>query len=149
MTVAHPRLGQRWQEAKQLAVLAMFEDSATCQRVKEFCQNFAREVGTACKITQHLWVASTLRLRELQEIAAEEACASDLIIIAVHQAEAVPPEVRSWFSLWAHQKRGRGAVLVALLDGSAGGTAGSIQAFLQEVARTGGMEFVLESEAGA
>jgi hypothetical protein len=146
MTSAHPRLSQRWKEAENLAVLAMFEDSATCHRVKEFCRDLTRDLGGHCKITQHLWVASTLRWRELQEIAAEEACASDLIVISAHQAESVPAEVRSWFDLWVHQKRSRRAVLLALLDGSFEGAPGSTRAYLQEVARRGDLELVVESE---
>jgi hypothetical protein len=149
MTVAHPHLWQHWKELEQLAVLAMFEDSATCHRVKEFCEGLARELGGRCKITQHLWVASTLRWRELQEIAAEEAGASDLIVISVHQAGSIAAEVKKWFDLWVLQKRTRPAILLALLNGTSEGASGSTRAYLQEVARRGGMEFVVESEPGA
>ena len=148
MAVAHPHLWQRWKGAEQLVLLAMFEDSATCHRVKEFCRGLCRDLDGYCKVTQHLWVASTLCWRELQEIAAEEACASDLIVISAHQAENMPAEVRHWFDLWALQKRTRPAVLLALLDASSEVRAGSMRAYLQEVARRGGMEFVVESEPG-
>jgi len=149
LTMAKPRLWERWKEAEQLALLATFEDADTCNRVKEFCQGLARDLDGRCKIIQHVWVASTFRLRELREIAAEEACAADLIVISAHQAESVPDEVRSWFELWVLQKRSRAAVLLALLDAGYGGTSGSMRAYLHEVARRGNMEFLVESEPGS
>jgi hypothetical protein len=91
---------QRWREAKRLALLATFEDSATGMRVKEFCQDLSRSLGQECQIIEHVWLFSTLRLRELQEIAAEEASTSDLVIISVHQAKSLPDEVKSWIDLW-------------------------------------------------
>ena len=67
-----PQVWQRWKEAKRLALLAIFEDSVTGMRVKEFCQGLSRNLGEQCQIVEHVWLFNTLRLRELQEIAAEE-----------------------------------------------------------------------------
>ncbi|MGO8926697.1 MAG: hypothetical protein ACLQU3_07405 [Limisphaerales bacterium] len=143
--VNSPQVWQRWKEAKRLALLATFEDSVTGTRVKEFCQGLARNLGQQCQIVEHVWLFGTLRLRELQEIAAEEASTSDLIIISVHQAEGLPDEVKSWIDLWLPQKGPRQAVLVALLDPPYEGASGSTEAYLQEIARRGGMEFLVES----
>ena len=115
-TVPVPQVWQRWKEAKRLALLATFEDSVTGMRVKEFCQGLSRNLGQECQIIEHVWLFSTFRLRELQEIAAEEASASDLVIISVHQAEGLPDEVKSWIDLWLGHKGARQAVLLALLD---------------------------------
>ena len=145
-TVADPQVWQRWKEAKRLALLATFEDSVTGMRVKEFCQGLARTLGQECQIIEHVWLFSTFRLRELQEIAAEEACASDLVIISVHQAESLPDEVKSWIDLWLRQKGTHRAVLLALLDPAYEGSSSSIRRYLQEVARRGGMEFLVEGE---
>ena len=111
-----PQVWQRWKAAKQLALLATFEDSVTGMRVKEFCQGLSRNLGQQCQIIEHVWLFSTFRLRELQEIAAEEASASDLVIISVHQAEGLPDEVKSWIDLWLSNKGARPAVLLALLE---------------------------------
>jgi hypothetical protein len=145
-TFANPLVWQRWKEAKQLALLATFEDSATCTRVKEYCQGLSRDLGQECKIMQHVWVFNTLRVRELQEIAAEEASVADLIIISVHQAESLPDEVKDWIDLWLRQKGTHRAVLLALLDPAYQGSSSSIRRYLQEVARRGGMEFLVEGE---
>ena len=114
-------------------------------RVKEFCQGLSRNLGQQCQIIEHVWLFSTFRLRELQEIAAEEASASDLVIISVHQAEGLPDEVKSWIDLWLGQKGARHAVLLALLDPAYEAVPGPTQAYLRDVARRGGMEFLVES----
>lgn len=140
-----PQVWQRWKEAKRLALLAIFEDSVTGTRVKEFCQGLSRNLGEQCQIVEHVWLFNTLRLRELQEIAAEEASASDLVVISVHQAEGLPDEVKSWIDLWLRQKGSRHAVLLALLDPPYEGAPGSTEAYLEKVAARGGMEFLVES----
>jgi hypothetical protein len=145
-TVANPLVWQRWKAAKQLALLATFEDAATCTRVKEFCQSLSRDLGPDCEIIQHVWLFNTLRVPELQEIAAEEASVADLIIISVHPAQSLPDEVKSWIELWLRQKGTRRAVLLALLDPVYQGSSDSIRRYLQEVAWRGEMDFAVGSE---
>ena len=147
-TVTGPQVWQRWKLAKRLAVLATFEDSVTGMRVKEFCQGLARNLGKECQIIERVWLFSTFRLRDLREIAAEEASTSDLVIISVHQAASLPDEVKSWIDLWVGRKGARHAVLLALLDPTYGEAAGSTEAYLQEIARRGGMEFLVDSIEG-
>jgi hypothetical protein len=137
---------RRWKEAKRLSLLAAFEDSATGTRVKEFCQGLARDLGQDCRIAEHVWLISTFRLRELQEIAAAEASTSDLVIISVHHAPSLPKEVRRWIDLWLQRKRSHSAVLMALLDRDFDDAPSSIQAYLRGVASRGGMEFLVETE---
>ena len=144
-TVLGPQVWQRWKEAKRLALLATFEYSVTGSRVKEFCQGLSCSLGQECQIIEHVWLFSTFRLRELQEIASEEASASDLVIISVHQAETLPDEVKCWVDLWLGHKAARHGVLLALLDPVYEGGSHSTEAYLQDVARRGGMEFLVAS----
>jgi len=146
LAVTDPRVWQRWQGTSRLALLAVFEDSITGTRVREFCQGLARDLGERCQIIQHVWLFGTFRLRELQEIAAEEAAASDLIIISVHQAEVLPDEVKSWIELWLSHKGDRQAVLLALLDATNDESPSPTQLYLQDVARRGGLKFLVESK---
>jgi hypothetical protein len=127
-----------------LAFLAIFEDSITGTRVKEFRQSLSRDLGGGCRIVEHVWLFNTLRLRELREIAAEEAAGSDLIIISAHRSDALPDEVRDWIELWVRPILRHPAVLLALLDPTEEGVSNSLQAYLQEVAGRGGMEFLVE-----
>ena len=139
------RAWPRWKEAKQLALLATFEDSETGTRVKEFCQSLSRRLGEQCQLIEHVWLFSTLRLRELQEIAAEEAAAADLVIISAHRGDGLPDEVKGWIDLWLPQKGARNTVLLALLDPTYEGSRDSLESYLQEVAAKGGMEFLADS----
>ena len=140
-----PQVWQRWKEAKRLALLASFEDSVTGMRVKEFCQGLSCDLGQHCQIVEHIWLFSTFRLRELQEIAAQEAAEADLIVISVHQEEGLPAEVKGWINLWLRQKNSHRAVLVALLDPPTEGESDSTEAYLRGVAKRGGMDFLVES----
>ena len=144
-TISDPQVWERWRESKRLALLATFEDSVTGMRVKEFCQDLSRHLGQQCQIIEHVWLLSTLRFRELQEIAAEEASVADLIIVSFHAAASLPDEVKGWIDLWLRHRGTRKAVLLALLDPADEGAPGAIEAYLQEVARRGGMEFLVES----
>jgi hypothetical protein len=147
MTVSDPRVWQRWDGSKRLALVAAFEDSATGTRVKQFCQELSRRLGPHCQIIEHVWLLSTLRFRELQEIAAEEASAADLIIISFHDAESLPDEVKGWMDLWLRQRGTRKAVLLALLDPAYEEAPGAIEEYLEAAATRGGMEFLVESRA--
>jgi len=129
-----------------VALLAAFEDSITGTRVKGFCQGLSRGLGADCRIVEHVWLFSTFRLRELQEIAAEEASASDLVIISGQQSQSLPDEVKSWIDLWLRPMVRHPAVLLALLDPDEEGAPDGVQAYLQEVASRGGMEFLVESQ---
>jgi hypothetical protein len=144
-----PRVWDRWKDAEHLALVATFEDSSTCTRVKQFCRNLASELGARCKITQHVWTLSTLRMQELQEIAAGEAATADLIIIAARLAESVPDELKHWIEKWMHQRGNRTIVLLALLDRPHDGTVNPIRTYLQEVADRGGLELLIKLEEPA
>ena len=143
-TVIKPQVWQRWRQAHRLAFLATFEDSITGARVKEFRQSLCRNLGQGCRVIEHVWLFNTFRLKELQEIAAEEAAASDLIIISAHRTEALPEEVKKWIDLWVRPIAQHPAVLVALLDPVEEGAANPLQVYLQDVASRGHMEFLTE-----
>ena len=145
-TLTKPRAWQHWKETNRVTLLATFEDSIAGTRVKAFCQGLSRDLGVDCLIVEHVWLFSTFRLRELQEIAAEEASASDLIIVSVHQSESLPEEVQSWIDLWLRPTVRHPAVLLALLDPEGEDAPNGAQAYLQDAARRGGVEFLVETE---
>ena len=144
ITLTKPRAWQHWKETNRVALLAAFEDSITGTRVKAFRQGLSRDLGADCRIVEHVWLFNTFRLHELQEIAAEEASASDLVIISVHQAQCLPDEVKSWIDLWLRPMVRHPAVLLALLDPEEERAPNGVLAYLQEVANRGGMEFLVE-----
>jgi len=87
-----------------------------------------------------------LGVPQLRAIAASEAALAHLIIISVHHAESLPDGVKSWIDLWLGQRNNRRSVLLALFDPIYQGTSSSIKAYLEEVAKRGGMEFLAKSE---
>ena len=145
MTLTKPRAWQHWKETNRVTLLAAFEDSIAGMRVKAFCQGLSRDLGADCRIVEHVWLFNTFRFHELQEIAAEEASASDLIILSVHQAQSLPDEVKSWIELWLRPTVRHPAVLLVLLDPEGEFAPNEVQPYLQEVASRGGMEFLVEA----
>ena len=145
-TLIRPCAWQHWKESNRVALLAAFGDSITGTRVKEFCQGLSRDLGSDCLIVERVWLFSTFRLRELQAIAAEEASASDLVILSVHQSQSLPDEVKGWMDLWLRPRVRHPAVLLALFDPEEEGAPNSVRAYLQGVAKQAGMEFFVEAQ---
>jgi hypothetical protein len=145
-TLSKLRVWPAWQKLKRIVVSAVHEDFATGARAEEFCQTLGKCLGRSCEISKELWPLTELRTPKLRSIAAGEAAAADLIIVSVHHAETLPSEVKSWIDQWVKQKGKRQIVLLALFDPLYLGSSSSMQACLQEVARKGGMEFLVRSE---
>jgi hypothetical protein len=141
------RVWQIWRELKQLTVSAVCEDSSTGARVDEFIQRLFRDLGQQCEIKKGMWLLGELRTPQLRSIGAGEAAQAHLVIISVHYAESLPDEVESWIDLWLkHKGNPHGAVLLALFDPLYKGSSSSMQARLQEAAKKGNMEFLVQFE---
>ena len=125
---------------------AACEDSSTSTRADEFCRGLSRELAPSCTIAKEFWLFNQLCVPGLRAIAASEAALAHLIIISVHHAEALPDGVKTWIDLWLKQRNNHSVVLLALFDPVYQGVSSSIKAYLQEVAKRGGMEFLAKSE---
>jgi hypothetical protein len=135
-----------WKELRHFAVSAACEDSSTSTRADEFCRGLSRELAPSCTIAKEFWLFNQLCVPGLRAIAASEAALAHLIIISVHHAEALPDGVKTWIDLWLKQRNNHSVVLLALFDPVYQGVSSSIKAYLQEVAKRGGMEFLAKSE---
>ncbi len=136
------RLGK----GKKVAAVAAYEDSHTDARVQEFCHNLQRHLGEKCQVTKQMWLINELRMPQLRIIAANEAAAADLVIVAIHHAQSLPSEVKEWIDLWVGQKRRHPIVLLALLDPTYRGDSGCLKEFLGEASRKGKVQFLSHSE---
>ena len=145
-SVSDLRTWQQWKQRDRLTLLAAFEDSETCTRAKRFCADLSRHLGARCQIIQHVWVFSTFRLRELREIAAEEASVSDLVILSAHDAASLPDEAKQWIDLWLQQKGRRPSALLALLDPLYSGQPSPIRMYLQGIAQRAGVDFLVSTD---
>ena len=135
-----------WKELRLFAVSAACEDPSTSTRADEFCRSLSRELTPSCTIAKETWLFNQLCVPELRAIAAGEAALAHLIIISVHHAETLPDGVKTWIDLWLKQRNNHSIVLLALFDPVYQGVSSSIEAYLQEVAERGGMEFLAKSE---
>ena len=93
-----------------------------------------------------MWLFNQLCVPGLRVIAAGEAALAQLIIISVHQAESLPDAVKRWIDQWLGKRNNHSIVLLALFDPVYQGVSSSMKAYLQEVAKRGGMEFLAKSE---
>jgi hypothetical protein len=69
-----------------------------------------------------------------------------LIIVSAHLAETLPAAGKSWIDLWLGQRNNHNIVLLALFDPVYQGSSSSMKAYLEEVAKRGGIEFLAKSE---
>jgi len=135
-----------WKELKHFALSAACEDSSTNARTNEFCRGLSRDLGQNCNVVKEIWLFNQLAVPALRAIAASEAARAHLIIISAHHAESLPDGVKSWIDLWLEQSKNRSIVLLALFDPVYQGTSSSMKAYLEEVAKRGGIEFLAKSE---
>jgi hypothetical protein len=135
-----------WKELKHFAVSAACEDSFTNARMNEFCQGLSNDLGQDCAVVKEMWLFNQLCVPALRTIAAGEAALAQLIIISVHHAEALPDGVKNWIDQWLGQRIKKGIVLLALFDPVYQGVSGPMKGYLQDVAKRGDMEFLVQSE---
>ncbi len=76
--------------------------------------------------------------------AVETATWADAILVAVHEAVELPPDLCAWVNAWLPRRGGREGTLVALLGPSVSGTIRTVRRYLEAVARRGGLTFLLE-----
>ncbi len=142
MLAAH----RSWKGSKQVATVAVYEDSSTDARVAEFCRCLSRHLGEQCEVLKQMWLLNELRLPRLRTIAAGDAAGADLVIVSVHHAQKLPEEVTLWINLWLARKSRRSSVLLALFDPVHAGDSGSMQTYLAQAARKGSLEFMVHTE---
>ena len=144
--VSKPRVWSIWKELQHFAVSAACEDSSSSARTDEFCRGLIRELSGNCRVVRETWFFNQLRVPELRAIAAGEAASAQLIIISVHHSEALPEGVKGWIDQWLGMRNNHSSVLLALIDPVYRGFSGPMEGYLRQVAKRGGMEFLVTSE---
>ena len=76
--------------------------------------------------------------------AAHAALAADVIVIAIHAADELPPELCAWIDVWLPRRLARVGALAALIGvaGEPATEAVRTQEYLQAVARRGLLDFL-------
>ncbi len=142
--ITHLPVWEAWKRSNQTTVLVACEDIVTSARVNEFCQDFHHLLGQNCRDAKAVWLFTQLRVPNLRAIAADEAAATDVVLISAHPAQGLPEEAKTWIDLWIGRKHKRATLLVALLDGASQTASDRLKNYLQETAARGKMDFVVQ-----
>jgi len=137
------KLQETWTRERpgEARVVAVHEDFSTGARVNEFCHSLATDLRGQCGIVRQMWLVNLIRLPRLRAITAEEAACADLIIVSLHDAASFPTELKDWLELWLQRKGERPEAVLGLYDRYPPRTSSSLHAYLNAVARRGGMSF--------
>jgi len=144
----HARRTASGSGTSRFTAVAASEDTSTENWIEAFCLSVTRQLGDRCQVIKQSWLLSELRTPHLRAIAAADAAGADIVIVALHAAEHVPPEVKSWIDLWIAKRGAKPTTLLALFDPPYRGVSTGMQTYLQQVAKTARIEFMVESEDG-
>lgn len=97
-----------------LKVVALYEDFTSGKRVRATFNALARQFGQDCDFQLNLWRFDILRLRQVEEMIAQEANDADLIIVSARHLD-LPAGFKTWLDSWRPAPAGRDRALVALL----------------------------------
>lgn len=119
----------------------MYEDVVAGNRAMLLLSTIARGIESG-RIFCALWKFGFLADRSLLTIAAREAAAADIVLIALGAGAELPPLIQKWINLWLSTRNGQPKVLAAVVgEEESHGTAATILLQLQELARLGGVDF--------
>jgi len=101
---------------KDLKVVVACEDSAAAQQVCELLARIGHNSGPEGRLIYSWWNFDVLAIAQLRTLAAEEAAAAGMIIIAARERPNLPVGVVDWIKRWLDLRQERGGALVAVLD---------------------------------
>jgi hypothetical protein len=121
-----------------LNVVIAYEDLETGKRAMKTYEYMVQQLGDQCLFANQMWKFDVLAVPKLKEIAAKDAAAAEIIIVAAHEGRDLPAEVKSWIEMWLGYKT-EASALVGLFDGENEST--PARNYLAEVARRAKIEF--------
>lgn len=128
--------------APSFNVVIAYDDLESGKRAKRTCDFLASQLGRDAQCSTQMWKFEILDLPHLGQIAAEDAQAADVIIVACRGTEALPGQVKEWIDSWA-ARQPQALALIALFDPTVGEpeAMGRIRDYLASVARRRSMGF--------
>ena len=123
--------------------LILYQDLPAGKRAMEVLQNLVGQIGCACFFRYRLFSFGALQLPQMHDDAAEHAAKADLILISLGPDAEFPLGVKTWMESWIGKRKNRSCALIALMGQTqhSANEPTSPQAYLQEVARRGRMDF--------
>jgi hypothetical protein len=127
-----------------LRVLIGFDDQPAFQRAMRLCVRVFSEFDGGLDVRPVPWNFSYLSLPEWRALAAVDAAAADIVIVAASRVDELPAGVGDWVELCLAAPRTTTGMLVALVGDPADHQPGPsrVRAFLREVAEREGFSFL-------
>ena len=140
--------GQNPEIPRTLNIITFFEDVATGKRGKQVYDYLAGHLGGEFEFNHQVWKFDVLSTPTLRELAAKDASDADIVIVSTRGDRELAPEVKSWLDVWIGQ-HATPIALVALFDPEHkhSETAQNIRHYLEQISKTGQMDFFSESES--
>jgi hypothetical protein len=137
------------EKGKDIHVLILGENSVLTQHASTLLGTIGRHNELEGRMICSWWNFEVLGITALRKLAATEAAAADMIVIAAREAPELSPVVVDWVSQWLALRECHPQALVALLDSSKAGQPATrgVQAQLEKTAVLGGLDF-FAAEAG-
>lgn len=106
------------EQAKDLLVVMACEDARTAPHACALLKRVGLNVGDEGRFIYSWWTFSVLSSAALRQVAANEAAAADIIVVAAHEGPGLPQPVGEWLRLWVGKASNprRAKALVALLE---------------------------------
>jgi hypothetical protein len=133
-----------YQAGRDFSVLISFDDAVTAKRadgvLQVLEQNLKEEQG---RLLHQWWNTEVLAFTTMRELAALEAAAADMIIIAIREGRELPEMVATWMKRSLDLRKDRPGALVAMLDSDLKKPDASpgILSQLKQAAASGHMDF--------
>jgi hypothetical protein len=124
-------------------IAVVFQDTLTRSWATQICHQVTQQVGE--EHVQKTWHdVNSLCDPEILVEAARAALAADVIVVAVHAADELPPELCAWISVWLPRRGARVGALAALIGVVEAPSPQAVrtQEYLQAVARRGQLDFL-------
>lgn len=127
------------EEKSSFNVVIAYEDFETGKHGKSTCDFLAEHLGSEFEFSSQMWKFDVLTVPKLKEMAAKDAAAADIIIVAAHGTGDLPAQVKSWIEM-ALEEGIHAIGLVALFDDNSGMDSPG-RAYLESVALGANLEF--------
>jgi hypothetical protein len=127
----------------EFKIAVVYQDTLAQSWAIQMCRPVRQQFGG--ENVQNTWHSvHSLSDPEILVEAAEAALAADVIVVAVHAADELPPELCAWIDVWLPRRLARVGTLAALIGvpGEPAPHAIRTQEYLQAVARRGQMDFL-------
>ena len=120
----------------------IYEDIAAGVRARCFCEKLVRTLDS--RLEEQMWNFDVLGIREIRNLAASTARKADAVIVSVSGNTELPDTIRDWLNMWLWILEEERPALVALFISSASQEIAPVCAYLQQIARRNGIDYLQE-----